>query len=191
MFGHKRSSIYLANLIISITVSLICEFIYVILILAVFGNKHGGWNSLGSSSSEIILRIINTILTIIAFCSVFNFVTMVCKDIVVSTTICTLLFIVMFIAQGAVAITANESPYLKYFDQNGNIIVTNEPNLAYPGDFKVKTARIFYLLNPEGQAMELGGKETNYLYDMPIYSGILILILNILGIIIFRRKELK
>lgn len=116
---------------------------------------------------------------------------MICSEITVSTIICTLLFIALFIAQGAFSITANETPYLKEIDQNGNVIVTNEPNLTYPGDFKVKTARIFYLVNPEGQAMELGGKETTFFNIMPVYSGGLILAINIIGIIIFSRKELK
>lgn len=116
---------------------------------------------------------------------------MICCEITVSTIICTLLFITLFIAQGAFSITANESPYLKEIDQNGNIIVTNEPNLAYPGDFKVKIARVFYLLNPEGQAMELGGKETDYLNIMPIYSAGLILVINTIGIVLFNIEELK
>ncbi len=189
--GHKRRNIYLANLIISIIVSLICEFIYVVLILLVYGSKFGGIQALGTSLSEIIVKIVDTILVIIAFCSIFNFITMICREITISTTICTLLFIALFIAQAAFSLTANETPYLKEIDQNGNIIITEDQNPTYPGDFKVKTAKVFYLLNPEGQAMELGGKGTSFLYYMPMYSTGLILVINVIGVILFDRKELK
>ena len=81
----------------------------------------------------------------------------------------------------------------EYKIENGKIVVTDKPNLLY-NDFKVKTARILYLANPEGQAMEIYDntlEEPIFIYQLPIYSCGLIVIINVLGITLFNRKELK
>ena len=117
---------------------------------------------------------------------------MLCKEPTTALTICTLLFIVLFVIQAAISPTAHQLPYQKAIDSNGNIIVTNEPNLAY-NEFKVKTAKILYLLNPEGQAMEVynNTEVPSFLKQFPIYSCGLIIIINSLGIVLFNKKELK
>ena len=161
--------------------------------LLIYGKEYVNLQTAGMSIHTLTMKIINTILIIIAFCTIFNFITMLCREVTTSLTICALLFIAMFIIQAAIAPTASQLPYEKAIDQNGNIIVTDKPNLAY-NDFKVKTARVLYLLNPEGQAMEVynnDSEEPNFLNQMPIYSGGLIVILNTLGVALFNKKELK
>ena len=157
-----------------------------------YGKEYGNLQSAGLSMQDLIIKLINSILIIIVFCTIFNFITMLCKEATTSLTICTLLFIVLFVIQAAISPTAHQLPYQKAIDSNGNIIVTNEPNLAY-NDFKVKTARMLYLLNPEGQAMEVynNSEEPSFLKQVTIYSCNLIIILNYLGIVLFNRKELK
>ena len=146
------------------------------------------------SLTQFGISILNVILIIIAYCSIYNFITMICSEITVSTTICILLFIAMFIAEGSFALTANSNKYIEhaYYDENGNkYIISQEPNPNYPGDEIVKMARTIYLLIPQGQAMEVGSNDTEYAYQMPIYSIILISVVNIGGIYLIRKKELK
>ena len=50
---------------------------------------------------------------------------------------------------------------------------------------------MIYLSIPQGQAMEIGSNDSEYLRQMPIYSIILICAINILGIYVFSKKELK
>ncbi len=189
--GHSRISIFLSNLLISIIVSLLCELIYIIIVyligLPLFGQMQ-------MSFSQFALVLLNTVLVIISFCSIFNFIAMVCSEITISTTICIILFIAMFIAEGSFALTATSKKYIEhtFFDENGNKhIISQELNPNYPGDEKVKQARIIYLSIPQGQAMEIGGNDLKYMKQMPIYSTILIGIVNILGVYIFYKKELK
>lgn len=143
--------------------------------------------------SQFLMNILNTILIIITYCSIFNFIAMICTEITVSTTINILLFIIMFIAQGTFSLTANQSPYIKHtYQENGKeYIISQQPNPNYPGDETVKLAKTIYLLIPQGQAMQIGNSNSEYLYQMPIYTTILIIIINIGGIYIFSRKELK
>lgn len=137
---------------------------------------------------------LNTALIIISWCSIFNFISMICSDVTVSTTLCILIFIAMFIAQASIGLTANSSKYLNhtFTDENGNSqIISQEPNPNYPGDNNVKIAKTLYYFMPEGQAMEIGNNNFNDLYKMPIYSIIIIIMMNGIGIYIFSRKELR
>ena len=109
MYGHTRISIYLSNLIISIIVSILCEAIYVILLLAVGIPLVGG---LQMQISQFLMIILNTILIIISFCSIYNFIAMTCTEITISTTICTLLFIAMFIMQASFGYIASSTKYI-------------------------------------------------------------------------------
>ena len=143
---------------------------------------------------EFLMSIFNVILIIVSFCSIFNFIAMLCSEITISTTICIILFIAMFIMQGAFSVTANSSQYINqtFVDEYGNTEIvsqTLDPN--YPGEEKVKFARAIYLLIPQGQAMEIGTGDVDYLYVMPFYSIGLIFCFNALGVFIFSRKELK
>ncbi len=188
--GHSRISIFLSNLIISIAVSILCEAIYLVIVISLGTYLFG---QLQIQLSQLLLIMLDTILIIISFCSIFNFVAMICSDITVSTTICMVLFIAMFIAQGALSLTVFSTKYLTNttFDENGEIITIQEPDPNYPGDEKVKQARILYLLIPQGQAMEVGSNDIELLSQMPIYSILLISIVNFLGIYIFYKNELK
>ena len=189
--GHSRIAIFLSNLIISIVVSIFGEMIYIVIVILIGIPLYG---KIQMPFSQFALVLLDTVLVIISFCSIYNFITMICSEITMSTSICIILFVAMFIAQGACGLTANSNKYITstFFDENGNShIISQEPNPNYPGDEKVKQARMFYLSIPQGQAMEIGNNDLEYLKQMPIYSITLIITINILGIYIFSKKELK
>lgn len=189
--GHSRISIFFSNLIISIITSSLCEIIYLVLVFLIGIPLFG---QMQMPLSQFALVILNTILVIISFCSIFNFIAMICSEITISTTICIILFIAMYVAQGSFGLIANNNKYINhtYTDENGNThIISQEPDPNYPGDQKVKQAKIIYLSIPQGQAMEIGNNDLESLQQMPIYSISLIVIINILGVYIFSKKELK
>lgn len=188
--GHSRISIFLSNLIISIVVSLLCDIIYLIIIFLIGIPLYG---QMQMSFSQFAIVLLNTALVIISFCSIYNFITMMCSDITISTSICIILFVAMFVAQGAFSLTANSHKYIEnaFFDNGVKHIISQEPNPNYPGDEKVKQARMIYLLIPQGQAMEIGNNDLTYSSQMIISSIILIGVVNIAGVCIFSKKELK
>ncbi len=189
--GHSRISIFLANLIISIIASILCEIVYLVLVFLIGIPLFG---QLQMTLSQFAMVLLNTVLVIISFCSIFNFISMICSEITVSTTICIILFITMYVVQASFSLPANTDKYITntYVDENGvSHIVSKELDPNYPGDEKVKQARMIYLLIPQGQAMEIGSNDLEYLKQMPIYSITLICTINILGIYIFSKKELK
>ena len=188
--GHSRISIFLSNLIISIVVSLLCELIYLIIVFLIGIPLFG---QMQMSFSQFAIVLLNTALVIISFCSIYNFITMICSEITISISICIILFVAMFVAQAALGFTANSRKYIEHaFWDNGNkYIISQEPDPNYPGDEKVKQARMLYLSIPQGQAMKIGGNDLTYSAQMAISSIILIGVVNIVGVCIFSKKELK
>ena len=51
--------------------------------------------------------------------------------------------------------------------------------------------KAIYLLNPESQATEIQSRSTEYIYEMPIYSIGLTIVISMGGIWIFSKKQLK
>jgi len=188
--GHSRIAIFLSNLIISIVVSIFCEMIYLVIVILIGMHLFG---KMEMNFTQFMMTMLNTILIIISFCSIYNFIAMLCSDITLSVVICIIAFVAMFIAQGDFGSIVHANKYIEnaYFENGNKHIISQEPNPNYPGDEKVKQARMFYLAIPQGQAMEIVSNDLEYLKQMPIYSITLIITINILGIYIFSKKELK
>lgn len=142
---------------------------------------------------QLIMYILNTILIIIAYCSIFNFISMVCSEVTISTTINIVLFIAMFIAESSFYLTASSPKYItnSYWENGVEYIISQEPNANYPGDDIVNIAKKVYLSIPNGQARELSSGNSKFLYEIPFYCISLIIIINVAGIFIFSKKELK
>lgn len=192
MYGHSRSAIYISNLIITIVASLICEIIFLLIVFLV-GNLIYG--NIQMPVSNFIMNIINTMLTIISFCTIYNFITIICSDITISTTLCICIFIAMFILASSTSYAlADLEPVIKKYEINSEgekILVSEEENPNYPGTLKYNIMKAIYLLNPESQATEIQNNNQEYAYQMPIYSLRLILVINLGGIWIFKGKQLK
>lgn len=192
MYGHSRSAIYISNLIITIVASLICEIIFLLIVFLV-GNLIYG--NIQIPVSNFIMNIINTMLTIISFCTIYNFITIICSDITISTTLCICIFIAMFILASSTSyVLADIEPVIKKYEINSEgekILVSEEENPNYPGTVKYNIMKAIYLLNPESQATEIQNNNQEYAYQMPIYSLGLILVINLVGIWIFKEKQLK
>lgn len=78
-----------------------------------------------------------------------------------------------------------------YLEDGIEYIISQEPNPNYPGDEKVNLAKKIYLFNPQGQAIKITNMDTEVIYKMPIYSVVLIVIINTAGIYVFSKKDLK
>lgn len=143
-----------------------------------------------------IICFFDIFLIIISFCSIFNFVTIVCSEITVSTTINVLIFIIMFIVVFSLMAVISTPKYITntFYDENEEITILNkELNPNYPGETKIKIAKNICYLLPEGQNYQITTipEENKDIYIMPIYSLFTIVIVNIFGIYIFSKKDIK
>lgn len=143
--------------------------------------------------TDYFMFILNSLLVIITYCSIYNLISMICPEITVATVISIITFIIMFIVEASVGYIANQPKYTtnSYYEDGKEYIISQEINPNYPGDEKVKMAKTIYLIIPQGQASKIANMDTEVIYKMPIYSFIIISIINIGGIYLFSKKELK
>ena len=212
--GHNRIAIYLSKLIISIVVSVLCEFIYITFMFLIGSQIY---EPLQMPISQLFMIILNAVLIIITYCSIFNLISMICSEITISIVINVVIFIIIFVTVMIIGETANQPKYIisSIYENGVRTIISQEENPDYPGDDIVKFAKTIYLLLPQGQAMELISsefvepmeireishsneevlgelsKKIQNLYQMPIYSLIVISVVNIGGLYLFTKKELK
>ena len=208
--GHNRISIYISKLIISIVVSVFCELIY-IAIMFLIGSKI--YEPLQMPISQLSIIILNAVLIIIIYCSIFNLISMICSEITISVVMSVVIFIIMFVAEMLIGETANQPKYItsSSWDNGVQTIVSKELNPNYPGDDIVNFAKTIYLLLPQGQASLINNskltdsneireqlytkeeieEDIKKLYQMPIYSLIVISVINMGGLYLFSKKELK
>ncbi len=188
--GHKRINIYLSNNIISIVTCLFFQLIYYIIIFAIGTPLYG---EIQMNYSDIIQTILDTTLVIISYCSIFNLVTMMFSEITVSTIIGVIVYIIMFVTALNLQYIAYAQKYITntYWENEEETIVNQELNSNYPGDDVVKLAKNVYYFIPQGQSFELAFGNTDNLNAYPKYSITLIIIVNVIGVYLFKSKELK
>lgn len=167
-----------------------CEIIYILTILLI-GSALGG--KIYLTISEFLMFILNILLVMITYCSIYNLIAMICTEITVATVINIIVYIIMCVLEASIAYTANCSKYTtnSYWEDGKQYIISQEINPNYPGDEKVEFAKTIYLTIPQGQASKIANMDIEAIYKMPIYSIILISIINIGGMYLFSKKELK
>lgn len=155
--GHSRKNIYLSNLIISITVGILLEFIYVLIISAVAIPLFGG---IQMPLNEFGFIMLDMVMIIVSFSSIFTFISLICSNITMATVTCLLLMLVMLVISGMF------SSYL--------------PTISH--------------IIPAGQAINLANsyaRENINIEILSLYSLGLATVMNVLGICLFKNKELK
>ena len=134
--GHTRKNIYLSNLIISIAVGLFIEFVYLMLVMIIGIPTLGG---LQIPIDKFLFILLDMVLIVVAYSSIFNFITLLCSDITIATVACILVFICMFVvSEFVVSPIANDKKYYSNYvtNENGEIIETQKHlNPNYVGDF--------------------------------------------------------
>lgn len=198
--GHSRIKIYLSNLIISITVGIILEVVYMLFICIIGIPLLGG---IKMPISQFIKILLNIVMIIVTYSSIFNCITLLCNDITMSTVIGIILILAMFVADGALSQTANAEKYRYQITSDENGVITKEIigiDQNYPGETKKKIAQFIKYIMPTGQANQIGLNVSNQIRfqeeavdttNLLWYSIGTATIINVMGIYFFSKKELK
>ena len=191
--GHSRWKIYISNLIISVLTGLILEIIYMLIICAIGIPILGG-----IKMQNFLIVLLNILMITIAYSAIFTFIVLTCSNITIGTAISMILFIIMFIANIIIdpIASADKYNYNIYENENGELVKEIAGiNLNYPGDVKKKIAQSINYLIPFSQAQEINNitysKNIEELYTMQIYAFVETLLVTLIGLYIFKNKELK
>lgn len=189
--GNSRIKIYLSNLILSIVAGCFIEFIYMVFVSIIGIPTLGG---LQMSLSEFAIILLNIIMIIITYSSIFTLITLLCSDITMSTVISIVLIIAMFVGNMSLSFTADSTEFRRntIINEQGKIEEVLVPDPNYPGDSKKKIAQTILYIMPTGQADKIAfDKDEIDIKILLLYSLGVSVIVNVIGIYCFSKKDLK
>ena len=187
--GYKRITIYLSYLVIGIIFGILCLFTYItlVLLLGLFFMK-----GTSLSSYQIFILLIENILLIITYSSLFTLLTVLFGDKTLSVVISTILVFGLTILCFIMLDRLKEEEYIKQYNiMNNGVqeVLVNNPNYL-TGD-KRKMYELTTDILPMGTAIRISNLSILERDNIILYYGLLIITFNTLGIIILNKKELR
>lgn len=187
--GHKRANIYLSNLIITAITSLFAYIIFMIAIAIIGIPLFGGFTMQISSFFKLIGCIF---VAILSYSSIFTFIAMLISN----KTITAIVSIMLAFGMMMVALTCLNILSAQEFIQEGSLVdgemkFEEVPNPRYPSEEKKKVCQTLVDIIPAGQMFELAGRVTPNLKVLPLYSLGEFIVFTGVGILLFKKKELK
>ncbi len=188
--GQKRSAMYLSNFITCSIVGLLMYAIYFLPYLCIGIPLLG---SFASGTKMILLMGLTVFLLAIVFSSIFTLISMLCHNKAIVTVICILLAFA-FLLTGIILHAMLDAPktHSTYtMDENNDLVHEEVPNPKYLDGTKREMIQTLYDINPGGQAIQGELMEAVNIERLPVYSMLIIVITTGLGVIFFKKKDLK
>lgn len=192
IIGSSRAKIYLSNLIIVITVSLILELLHLFIVFLIGTHIFG---TLQMSLSKFLIIAVCIIGIIIANSSIFTCISMNIRNKTISAITSLLLAFGMMVTSILLISRLNEPKYIESAvltkSNTSQYEIVQEKNPKYLNKSQRKVYENILAFIPTGQSfMILGAMDANFKI-FPLYSLGVIILFTGLGIIIFKKQELK
>lgn len=192
VIGHRRSSIYLSNLIVNIAASLLMCLSYLASAL-LFGIPLIGLDDIPAKAAAITL--LGSIGLVVAFCSIFTMISMLIQSRALAPVVCMITILVMFVTVMEVERRLSEPefyPGYTYTDDSGNVLeVEDTPNPNYLRGTQREVHQFLYDLIPVGQSLQYSGMSFDHPVRMTVCDLVLILLTTGAGLVLFQKKDLK
>lgn len=189
--GHRRSSIYLANLLVCCCGG-ICLCLAFMLPQAGLGLLLKG--ELNAPLPEILRYAGLSFALMIAFTALFTLIAMVCRNRTHTTAGCILLTVVLLFAGVYISSTLEEPEYLAAYSYTENGVTIEEPEQKTPYYITGMKRQVYELLQdltPGGQVIQISEMGVKKPVMLAIYDGLILLLVTGFGLIVFRREDLK
>ena len=189
--GHRRSSIYLANLLVCCCGG-ICLCLAFALPQAGLGLLLKG--ELNAPLPEILRYAGLSFALMIAFTALFTLIAMVCRNRTHTTAGCILLTVVLLFAGVYISSTLEEPEYLAAYSYTENGVTVEEPeqkNPYYITGMKRQVYEFLQDLTPGGQVIQISEMGVKKPVMLAICDGLILLLVTGFGLIVFRREDLK
>lgn len=187
--GHKRTNIYLSNLIITVVTSLFSYVVFMLVILSLGIPLFGGF----TMAMSTLLALIGCIfVAILAYASIFTFMAMLISNKTI-TAIASILLAFGLMMAALVCLSVLET---QEYVQSGSLVdgemkFEEIRNPKYPSETKKKVCQVLLDMNPAGQCFEIVGKMAPNLKILPVYSLGILVVFTSFGLVFFKKKELK
>lgn len=187
--GHKRSNIYLANLVVCTAGTLMGVALH-LLINFTLGIALCGLEIL--TVTEIAKITLYSIVAFIAWTAIMVMISMLVSSKAGSSVTMLILAFIMFFVTISLNNTLTAPEYYEYsFDPTIGESVHNMKNPDYPTGTKRKVYQTTYDVMPTSHIYTSAMSSTENAGKFAGYDGIILVVTTALGIILFRRKDLK
>lgn len=189
--GHTRTSIYLSNLITCIAAVLLMCAAFLVTVFAV-GTPLLGFLSVDSQS--IVWMLLGSIVMTAAYCCLCLMLSMLNQNKTV-VAILTILGVCLLLLAATIINTKLNAPEFYdgyvFTDSLGNVSSESLPNPEFLRGTARAVYEFFYDFLPSGQGLQYANLEAAHLWQMPLYSLGISVVSTGLGLILFRKKDLK
>ena len=207
IIGYSRTEMYLSNLIVCVTASVMIHLVYIAVIVgaANVGITRKFEMSVGSVASQIIISIIS----VVAISAILLFVSMLISSRSAGVVTAIILSILMILAASMIDNALRE---VEYFDpgytivaaEDGSFVPVQQDPVENPNYLTGTKRKVFEFINdvlPVNQICQMvfgkpteiseTNEENNVNSFLPLYSLALTAVMTTAGILLFRKKDLK
>lgn len=208
VMGHSRLAMYLSNLVICVTASVILHIAYIAVVLVAEGI--GMIGKFEMSAGNIAVLIVTSFFTIAAISSVILLVCMLITGRSIGSVSAIVLSLMMIVGSNSIYYRLLEKEYTTPYqftvmNEYGEEIEVEQESVPNPRYLTGTKRKIYAFLNdllPNNQIMQLSngasgkqlgddGEIPNHTAWFPLYSLTLITVVTAAGVLLFRRKNLK
>lgn len=187
--GHKRTNIYLSNLITT-TITSLFSYALFIAIAAIIGIPLFG--SITIPISKLLMLLGCIFVTIIVYSSIFTFIAMMISNKTITAIVSIMLsFGMMFYSLMTFDILSQPEYIDTLIMKDGMQEIINTKNNHYLEGEKRKAFQLSIDIIPAGQMFQIAGRTAENLKMFPLYSLGIIVIFTSAGLVLFNKKELK
>lgn len=187
--GHKRTNIYLSNVIISIITSIFSYLLFIAVVTIIGIPLFGG---LTMELSKLLMLLGCVMVTVLAYCSIFALLAMLISNKTINAVVSIMLAFGLIMAALTCLNILSSPPTIQQATMvGGETIIDEVPNPKYPSEQKKKIIQTLLDINPAGEMFQIAGRTAPNLSVLPIYSLGIIIVTTGVGLVLFRRKELK
>jgi len=187
--GHKRTNIYVSNLII-VTITSILSYILFLIVVSIIGIPL--FDGITIEFSKLLMLLGSIFITVIAYSSIFTFIAMIISNKTITSIVSIMLaFGLMMIALTCLNTLEAPKNIQSATMVNGETKIEEVPNPKHPSEEKRKVYQTLLDINPAGQMFQLAGRTAPNLKVLPIYSLGILVIFTSIGLVLFKKKEIK
>ena len=189
--GHRRGIIYLANLLVCICAR-ICLCLAFALPQAAVGLLLKG--EMNAAPATLLLYVGLSFALMIAFTALFTLIAMLCQNKSHTTAGCILLTFALLFAGVYISSTLEEPEYLAAYSYTENGVTVEEPeqkNPYYITGVKRQVYEFLQDLTPGGQVIQVSEMGVEKPVMLAVYDGLILLLVTGVGLMLFRREDLK
>ena len=189
--GHRRSSIYLANLITCCCAGMLLSIAFIVP-QGVLGLLLG--EQIQSAPAKLLMYVALSFALMIACTALFTLIAMLCQNKSHTAAGCILLVFVLIFLGVYITSALDEPEYLAAYSYTENGVTVEEPeqkNPYYITGMKRQVYEFLQDLTPGGQVIQVSEMGVKKPVMLAVYDGLILLFVTGFGLIFFRREDLK